>query len=127
MILFGPVGREVLAFGTVVFAIFATGSQLVAGQIALAQLSDSGLCLMLYTGIFAAATLICSFPRTLDKLAWLSIPSVICIMVAGVVGMIAAGLFPTVDRTWSIAKSSSFYTAFAAVTNVCSPRGREDP
>ena len=34
-ILFGPLGREVLAFGTVVFAVFATGSQLLAGQIAL--------------------------------------------------------------------------------------------
>jgi len=37
-ILFGVVGREVLAFGTVVFAVFATGGQLLAGQLALAQL-----------------------------------------------------------------------------------------
>lgn len=51
-ILFGPVGREVLAFGTIVFAVFATGGQLLAGQIALAGLSNDKLCLMLYTGIF---------------------------------------------------------------------------
>lgn len=30
MIVFGPLGREILAFGTIVFAIFATGSQFVA-------------------------------------------------------------------------------------------------
>jgi hypothetical protein len=51
-IIFGPLGREVLSGGTVIFAVFATGGQLLAGQIALASLSDSKLCLMLYTGIF---------------------------------------------------------------------------
>ena len=32
-ILFGPIGREVLSAGTVIFAIFATGSQLFAGML----------------------------------------------------------------------------------------------
>ncbi len=88
LILFGRFGRELLSFGTVVFAIFAAGSQLVAGQVALAALSESRLCLMLYTGIFAVAILVCSFPRTLDKLGWVSVPAVISILVAGIVGMI---------------------------------------
>lgn len=39
-ILFGPVGREVFAFGTIVFAVFATGSQILAGQIALSSVSQ---------------------------------------------------------------------------------------
>ncbi len=77
-ILFGPVGRELLAGGTVVFAIFATGGQLLAGQIALASLSDGRLCLMLYTGIFAVPTFLASLPRTLDRLSWLSIPQRSC-------------------------------------------------
>lgn len=116
-ILFGPIGREVLAFGTVVFAIFATGGQMLAGQIALAALSDNKLCLMLYTGIFAIPTLICSFPRTLDGLSWLSIPSVLCIIVAGVVGMIGSGLHPAENHTISVAETTSFYTAFISITN----------
>ncbi|RMY44409.1 hypothetical protein D0865_10570 [Hortaea werneckii] len=116
-ILFGPVGRELLAFGTVVFAVFATGGQLLAGQIALASLSDGKLCLMLYTGIFAIPTLICSFPRTLDGLSWLSVPSVLSILIAGIVGMVGAGLYPVQDRTVSIAEGSSFYTAFISITN----------
>jgi hypothetical protein len=49
-ILFGPIGREVLAAGTLIFVIFATGGQLLAGQIALASLSDDKLCNVLYTG-----------------------------------------------------------------------------
>jgi hypothetical protein len=82
-ILGGPVVRDLLAFGTVVFAIFATGGQLLAGQIALAALSENKLCLMLYTGIFAVPTLLLSFPRTLDGLSWLSVASVASIMAAG--------------------------------------------
>jgi len=116
-ILFGIIGREVLSAGTVIFAVFATGGQLLAGQIALAALSVSKLCLMLYTGIFAIPTLICSFPRTLDRLSWLSVPSVICILIAGIVGMIGTGINPAVGRVVSYFPSSSFYEAFVSVTN----------
>ena len=116
-ILFGPAGRELLAAGTVIFAVFATGGQLLAGQIALAELSDNKLCLMLYTGIFTIPTLLCSFPRTLDRLSWLSVPSVLSILVAGIVGMIGAGVEPAPERTISVAAPSSFYTAFISITN----------
>ena len=115
-ILMGWPGRELLSFGTIVFAIFATGGQLLAGQIALSSLSDSKLCLMLYTGIFTIPTLLCSLPRTLDRLSWLSVPSVISILVAGIVGMIGAGInFPLSD--YSIAVTTDFTTAFISVTN----------
>ena len=116
-ILFGAPGREVLSFGTIVFAVFATGGQLLAGQIALANLSSNKLCLMLYTGIFAIPTLLCSLPRTLDRLSWLSVPSVISIIVAGIVGMIGAGLYPTAGRSISIAAHTDFVTGIISVTN----------
>jgi hypothetical protein len=116
-ILAGPIGREVLASGTVIFAIFATGGQLLAGQIALATLSDNKLCLMLYTGIFAIPTLLLSFPRTLNGLSWISIPSVLSILIAGIIGMIGAGLHPANDRHIDAVKSTSFYAAFISITN----------
>ena len=116
-ILFGPIGREVLAFGTVVFAIFATGGQLLAGQIALASLSDEKLCNMVYTGIFAAGTLALSWPRTMDKLGWISVASVVSILVAGIVGMAGAGIAPVEGRVVDVVKSSDFYTAFFSITN----------
>jgi hypothetical protein len=98
-------------------AIFFTGSQLLAGQIALAALSDSKLCLMLYTGIFAIATLLLSFPRQLESLSWMCIPSCACILIAGIVGMAAAGAYPAADRHVSATVSTNFYNAFVAVTN----------
>lgn len=72
---------------------------------------------MLYTGIFAIPTLLCSLPRTLDRLSWLSVPSVISIIVAGIVGMVGAGLYPTPGRSTTIAASTDFVTAFISVTN----------
>lgn len=117
MILFGPIGREVLAGGTVIFAVFGNGSQLIAGQTALAALSENRLCAMLYTGIFTIPVLLGSIPRTLDRLSWLSILAVLSILVAGVVGMVGAALHPVAGRTVSIAKSSDFVTAFISITN----------
>lgn len=116
MIMGGPVLREVLSAGTVIFAVFATGSQLLAGQIALATLSDHKLCLMLYTGIFAIPTLLLSYPRTLDQLVILSILACLGILIAGIIGMAAAGATSSVQPI-SVAKSSDFYHAFLAITN----------
>lgn len=116
-ILFGPIGREVLSLGTIIFAVFATGGQLLAGQIALSVLSDKKLCLLLYTGIFAIPTFLFSLPRTLDRLSWLSVPSVVSILVAGIVGMVAAGINPLPGRVVDIAVSSDFTTAFFSITN----------
>jgi len=118
MILFGPVGREVLSFGTVLFAVFAVGGQLLAAQSALGSLSDNKLCLMWYTGIFAIPTLLFSLPRTLNQaLSWLSLPAVISIFVACVVAMAGAGLDPQPGRVINASVNTNFYTAFISITN----------
>ncbi|XWX01664.1 hypothetical protein V2A60_009692 [Cordyceps javanica] len=116
-IMFGPVGRELMAFGTFAFAIFGTGGQLLAGQIALATLSNSKLCNLVYTALFTVAALFLSLPRTFHGLGYLSILSVLSILIAGLVGMAAAGKEPVLDRTVQVAVSSDFYSAFASITN----------
>lgn len=116
-LLFGAVGREILAFGTVCFAIFGTGGVVLVGQLALSSLSDNALCGTLFAGIWTIPMMICSFPRTLDGLSWLSIPATISIVVAGLIGMIGAGLNPVDGREVDIALSSDFVTAFSAITN----------
>ena len=116
-ILFGAVGREILSWGTIIFAVFATGGQLLAGQIALGVLSDNKLCLLLYTGIFAIPTFLFSLPRTLDNLSWLSLLACLSILIAGVVGMVGAGLNPVEGREIAIAVQTDFDTAFISITN----------
>ena len=112
----GPLLREILAFGTVVFAVFATGSQLLAGQITLNSLSDGKLCLMLYTGIFTIPVLLFSLFRTLDNLSWLSVIAALSILIAGLVGMIGAGIEFS-PQPISAAVSSNFTSAFISITN----------
>jgi hypothetical protein len=115
--MFGPIGRELLAFGTCCFAIFACGGQMLAGGFALASLSDSKLCAMLYTGIFAIPTLLLSLPRTFHGLSYLSVISVLSILIAGIVAMVAAGMHPVEDRVVQVAVSSNFFDAFTSITN----------
>lgn len=116
-IMFGRLGREIMAFGTCCFAIFASGGQMLAGQIALASLSDNQLCLMVYTGIIAVPVLLFSLPRTFHGLSWISMASVLSIFVAGIVAMSAAAISPDPNRTIQLAVPSNFYTAFISITN----------
>ena len=117
MLLGGWPLRDLLAFGTIVFAVFATGSQLLAGQFALSALSDGKLCIILYTGIFTIPVLICSFPRTLDIVSWLSILAALSIFIAGIIGMIGAGVTAPGQAAWEVAVASDFTTAFISITN----------
>lgn len=117
MILFGPVGREVLGGGTVIFAVCATGSQMLAGQLALTVLSESKLCALAFTGIFAAATTLFSFPRTLGDLSWLSVLGGASIIIAGIVGMAGAGAMPVEPGNIAITVATDFTSAFISITN----------
>ncbi|KAI0205274.1 transmembrane amino acid transporter [Astrocystis sublimbata] len=117
MILFGAVGREILGTGTIVFAIFTTGSQILAGQLALSVLSDGKLCTIVLAGIFSVAVLIASFRRTLDGLGFLSIAGGLSIVVAGVVGLAGAGAAPVDPGKIQLAVASDFTSAFISITN----------
>ncbi|KAJ3775079.1 transmembrane amino acid transporter protein-domain-containing protein [Lentinula raphanica] len=120
-ILGGPVLREVLAvldrFGTIIFAIFATGGELISGQQALSILSNDGICSVFLVLIFAAATFSLSLPRTLGGLSWLGLLSTALIILSGIVGMIGAGARPVSGRVINATMRNSFYEAFLAVTN----------
>ncbi|KAI0932395.1 hypothetical protein AcV5_004366 [Taiwanofungus camphoratus] len=116
-IIFGPVGREILSMGTIIFAIFGTGSELLSGQLALSTLSDNGLCAVILLLIFSAATFLISLPRTLGRLSWLGLISVISIALCGFLGMVGAGVRPTPGRVVVATISSNFFEAFLAITS----------
>lgn len=115
-ILFGPIGREVLSAGTIVFAIFGAGSELLSGQQALSTLSDNGLCAVYLVVIFAVATFIVALPRTLGRLSWLGLFSVALIFLCGLLAMIGAGRNPAPNRIIRSTVGNSFYQSFLAVT-----------
>ncbi|KAF5377573.1 hypothetical protein D9615_005228 [Tricholomella constricta] len=116
-ILGGPLVREVLSLGTVIFAIAGTGSELLSGQQALSALSNNGLCSIYILLVFSFATLVIALPRTLGRLSWLGFLSVSLISLAGIVAMVGAGLNPTPSRSIRVTASTSFDQAFLAITN----------
>ncbi|KAI0403942.1 transmembrane amino acid transporter [Xylaria palmicola] len=116
-VLFGRIGKEVLGTGTIVFAIFTTGSQILAGQLALSVLCDERLCKIALAGIFAVAVMFASYRRTLDALGFLSIAGGLSIVVAGIVGLAGAGSSPTRPGDIKLAVASDFTSAFISITN----------
>lgn len=116
-IMFGPVAREVLAFGTVAFAVFGSGSELLSSQQALSTLSNQGMCSMYLVIITGAIAFLISLPRTLDRLAWMGLLSAAVITLAGFIAMIGAGVNPVPGRSLTVTASSNFFDAFLAVTN----------
>ncbi|KAJ7783489.1 transmembrane amino acid transporter protein-domain-containing protein [Mycena maculata] len=116
-VLGGPILRETLSIGTIIFAIFGTGSELLSGQQALSTLSNNGLCSIYLLLIFSMATLLVALPRTLDRVGWLGLFSVCLIAVSGVVAMIGAGVNPVPGRVLDATIPTTFYQAFLAITN----------
>ncbi|ORY71011.1 transmembrane amino acid transporter [Pseudomassariella vexata] len=116
-ILFGPLGREILGGGTILFAICATGSQLLAGQLALSTLSNNSVCALGFTGILSLITTIFSFPRTLGNISWISVVAAASIILAGILGMAGAGASSIAPGNIAIAVTSNFTDAFISITN----------
>jgi hypothetical protein len=63
------------------------------------------------------AAFLVSLPRTLSGLTWLGVVSSISICIAGLVGMIGAGVNPVPDRILQATVPQSFNNAFLAITN----------
>ncbi|GAP82343.2 putative amino acid transporter [Rosellinia necatrix] len=117
MVLFGPIGRDVFGAGTVVFAVFAAGSQIHAGQLALSVVSGGRLCAVALGAIFSAAMALASLRRTLGSLGLLSVAGSASIVVAGVAGLVGAVVAPVRPGEVQIAVARDFTTAFISVTN----------
>ncbi|KAJ8126282.1 hypothetical protein O1611_g7356 [Lasiodiplodia mahajangana] len=117
LVLFGPIGREILGTGTVIFAVLSAGSQILASQAALSIISDQGLCKVALSAIVTVVVAVASFRRTLHFLGYLSIAGGLSILVAGVVGLAGAGAAPVQPGDVQIAVTTDFTTAFTSVTN----------
>ncbi|KAG2109313.1 uncharacterized protein F5147DRAFT_575984, partial [Suillus discolor] len=110
-IMFGPVAREVLAFGTISFAVLGSASGLLSSRQALSTLSNQGMCGMYLVIITGAVDFLISLPRTLDRLAWMDLLSAAVIAIAGFIAMIGAGLNLVPGRSLTVTTSSNFFDA----------------
>lgn len=132
----GWLGREVLSTGAILFAICSVGAMQLTGGLAISTLADHTICAMGSNGIYAAAILILSIPRTFDfGLHWLSALACACVVISCIVAMVSqgrrgleykmrtedhqvgAGVEPTPNREVAAVQPQGFYTAFLTITN----------
>ncbi|EMD00264.1 hypothetical protein BAUCODRAFT_64323 [Baudoinia panamericana UAMH 10762] len=116
-VLMGPIGREVLGAAQVIFLIFTMGSHVLTFTIAMNAITGHATCTIVWGIIGLVILCICSLPRTLKKVSYMSIASFISIFSAVMVTMIGVGIEqpdPVVHAT----VKTGFASAFASVTNI---------
>lgn len=71
-VLMGRFGRELLGTAQLLFIIFFMASHLVTFSVAFNVLTDHGTCTIVFGVVGLIISLICSLPRTLNNMSWLS-------------------------------------------------------
>ena len=72
-VLLGPVGREIGGAAQTIFLIFVMGSHILTFTIAMNAMSGDATCSIVWGVIVFIVVWICTLPRTLKKVSFLSI------------------------------------------------------
>jgi uncharacterized protein YacL len=117
-ILMGPVGRNVLELGQLLFFLFATGSHLLTFTVMMNTLTEHGTCSIVFGVVGLILSFLLSLPRTMKNVSWLAMASFISIFVAVVVTMVGVGVERPGNGIYSVTQKTNFVSGFAAVTNI---------
>ncbi|KAJ5421502.1 Amino acid transporter transmembrane [Penicillium cf. griseofulvum] len=88
----GKWGREFLGGAQIIFLIFVMASHLLTFTVAMNTITKHGTCSIVFGIVGMIVSFICSLPRTLAKMSWLSIVSFASIMTAVIIVMIGVGI-----------------------------------
>lgn len=69
----GKWGREFLGAAQIIFFIFIMASHLLTFTVAMNTITNHGTCSIVFGIVGMVISFICSLPRTLEKMSWLSI------------------------------------------------------
>lgn len=125
-VLFGPVGREVLGFGQLLFIIFIMGAHILSFSIMMNAVTDHATCNIVFMVAGTIISFVITLPRTLENLSYYCVFSFFSVFAAVGVTLIGVsitkpGLDP-VTMTQNInlfpPAGTSFHKAFLAVTNI---------
>ncbi|KAK4549204.1 hypothetical protein LTR36_007662 [Oleoguttula mirabilis] len=116
-VLLGPFGREFFGAAQTIFLVFTMGSHLLTFTIAMNAITGHATCTIVWAIVALVVFFICTLPRTLKRVSYLSIASFISIFSAVMITMVGVGIEqpdPVVHAT----VKTGFATAFASVTNI---------
>ncbi|OJJ84382.1 uncharacterized protein ASPGLDRAFT_47263 [Aspergillus glaucus CBS 516.65] len=117
-ILMGPVGRNVLEMGQLLFFLFATGSHLLTFTVMMNTLTEHGTCSIVFGVVGLILSFLFSLPRTMKNVSWLAMASFVSIFVAVVITMIGVGVERPGKGIYSVTQKTDFVSGFTAVTNI---------
>lgn len=69
----GAIGREVLGAGQLLFLIFIMGSHILTFTVMMNTVTEHGTCSIVFGVVGLVVSFVCSLPRTLKGVSWLSI------------------------------------------------------
>ncbi|KAJ6172157.1 Amino acid transporter transmembrane [Penicillium chermesinum] len=113
----GKFGREFVGAAWIIFFIFIMSSHLLTFTVAMNTITSHGTCSIVFGIVGMAVSFVCSLPRTLEKISWLSIVSFISILAAVLITMIALGIESPGSGVVAVAHTN-LYHGFSAVTNI---------
>ncbi|KAM5361780.1 hypothetical protein ACJZ2D_012894 [Fusarium nematophilum] len=112
--IFGPIGREILAAGFVLYYTFVAGSMMLGISIGLNAVSMHGTCTAVFVAVAALVGGAFACIRTLGKMSWLALVGVTSLVIAIVMVTIAVGVQ---DRPTAAPKTGPFESDFKVVGN----------
>ncbi|KAL4888173.1 transmembrane amino acid transporter protein-domain-containing protein [Aspergillus ambiguus] len=116
-VLFGRVGREVLAVAQMLFFIFVMASHILTFTIAMNTITGHATCSIVFGVVGMVVSFLLSLPRTLEKVSWLSLVSFISIVTAVLITMIGVGVSHPGEKVEAVV-DTDLYHGFTAVTNI---------
>lgn len=117
-ILLGPIGRNFLEFGQLLFFLFATGSHLLTFTVMMNTLTDHGTCSIVFGVVGLILSFIFSLPRTMKNVSWLAMASFISVFASVLITMIGVAVQRPGNGSYEVTRPTNFVTGFTAVTNI---------
>lgn len=71
-VLFGAFGRELFGLGQLLFSIFIMGSHILTFSVMMNTVTEHGTCTMVFTAVGFIICFVCSLPRTMKNMTYIS-------------------------------------------------------
>lgn len=116
-VLFGAFGRELFGIGQLLFSIFIMGSHILTFSVMMNTITEHGTCTMVFTAVGFVICMVCSLPRTMKNMTYISCASFVSIFTAVIITMIGVGIQGQIAPIKATIETDLFH-AFTAVTNI---------
>lgn len=71
-VLMGAFGRELFGIGQLLFSIFIMGSHILTFSVMMNTITEHGTCTMVFTTVGFVICMVCSLPRTMKNMTYIS-------------------------------------------------------